>query len=108
MPYYLVQGSWQSDAWAALINRPENRAPALQAVIERLGGRLHHYFYAFGDYDIALLVEYPDNSAAAAGAVAASASGAAKTIKTTPLFTQEEALAFLKQAGAAGYRPPST
>lgn len=64
-------------------------------------------YYAFGDYDIVAIVQFPDNQSAAAFSLAGQAGGAVKAYKTTPLMSIEEGLAAMRQAGGAGYRPPS-
>jgi hypothetical protein len=38
--------------------------------------------------------------------MAASAGGAVKATKTTPLMTMEEGIEAMRKAGTAGYRPP--
>jgi hypothetical protein len=48
----------------------------------------------------------PDNVSAAAFSVAASAGGAIKAIKTTPLLSLEDGVEAMKKAATAGYKPP--
>jgi len=90
-----------------MAKNPQNRVDAVRPVAERLGGKLEHGWLAFGDYDIVAILQMPDNASAAAFSIAASAGGAVKAIKTTPLMTTEEGIAAMKKASAAGYRPPS-
>ena len=108
MARYLFQAAYTPEAWAAQINNPQNRVEALRPVIERLGGRLESAYYAFGDYDVIFIVEVPDNVSAAALSLAASAGGALKAVRTTPLMTLEEGMEALRKAGGAGYRPPGS
>jgi uncharacterized protein with GYD domain len=77
------------------------------AVVEKLGGQIEGAWYAFGDYDVVVITDMPDNISAAAFAIAAAAGGAIKGLKTTPLMTIEEGMSAAQKAGAAGYRPPS-
>jgi uncharacterized protein with GYD domain len=107
MAYYLVQASYTGDAWAALVKMPENRIEAARSVIERLGGTLVGGWLAFGEHDIVLISRMPDNVSAAALAMAASAGGALKAIKTTPLLTAEDGLEAARKAAGSGYEPPS-
>lgn len=109
MPYYLLQVAYTSDAWAAQVKNPQNRVEAVRPVLEKLGGKFEGAaWYAFGEYDIVAVVQAPDNVSAAAFSIAASAGGAVKAIKTTPLMTMEEGVEAMRKAGAAGYRPPSS
>lgn len=54
--------------------------------------RLECTYYAFGKYDLVQIIECPDNVSAASIAIAASAGGALKAAKTTPLMTVEEGI----------------
>jgi uncharacterized protein with GYD domain len=106
MAHYLFQVSYTSEAWAAQVSNPQNRVEAIRPVIERLGGHLESAYLSFGDYDAVVIAEMPDNSSAAALSLAASAGGALKAVKTTPLLTIEEGLEAMQKAAGAGYRPP--
>ena len=106
MPFYLVQASYSSQATAAMIKNPQDRAAAVRPMIERMGGKLHGLWLAFGEYDIVAIAEVPDNVGAAALSMAIGASGAMSAYRTTPLITTVEATDAMKKAGAAGYQPP--
>ncbi len=107
MPFYLFQGSYTPEAWAGLVKRPQDRARAIRPIIKQLKGRLVSFYLAFGEYDIVGIAEMPNNETAAAFSIAASAGGAVKAIKTTPLMTVQEGIRAMRQAGRASYRPPS-
>ncbi len=107
MPHYLIQAAYTPEAWAAMVKNPQSRAEAVRPIIEGLGGKLLSIYLALGEYDVVGLVEYPDNASAAAFSMAASAGGALKAVKTTPLMTTEEAVEAMRKAGQAGYRPPA-
>jgi uncharacterized protein with GYD domain len=104
MPHYLSQVSYTPEAWARLVANPQDRIEAVRGPIEKLGGRIHNAFFAFGEYDVVVITEMPDNVSAAAIAIAFAAGGAVKSEKTTPLMTTAEALEAIKKAGTTGYR----
>jgi uncharacterized protein with GYD domain len=106
MAYYLIQAAFTPEAWAKLVKNPQDRRQVIAPMVEKLGGRLESYWMAFGDYDSVVIVQAPDNITAAAFSLAASAGGALKAIKTTPLMTTEEAMEAMRKAANAGYRPP--
>jgi uncharacterized protein with GYD domain len=106
MARYLFQASYTSEAWEAQVSHPQNRIEVIRPVIERLGGRLENAYLSFGDYDVVVIAEMPDAISAAAFALATSAGGALKAIKTTPLLTIEEGIEAMKKAAGVGYRPP--
>jgi uncharacterized protein with GYD domain len=105
MAQFLVQVAYSPEAWASLVNNPQNRIPAVSAVVKKLGGKLLHGWLSFGDYDTVVIMEMPDNVSAAAFAAAIAAGGSCKSIKTTPLLSPEEGVAAMKKAGISGYQP---
>ena len=104
MSHYLLQAAYTPEALQVLVHNPQDRTAALQAPIEKLGGRIQSLFLSFGDYDAVAILELPDNVSAAAIAIAISAGGACKNVKTTPLLTGAEAVDAAKKAAASGYR----
>jgi uncharacterized protein with GYD domain len=107
MAYYLVQVAYTPEACAALIKNPQNRTEAVRPVVEKLGGKVAGTWLAFGEYDVVLIAQMPDNVSAAAFSMAVSAGGALKACKTTPLMTPEEGIEAMRKAAGAGYRPPT-
>ena len=106
MPKFMVQASYTSPAWNKLVQRPENRMEALRPVVEKLGGEIIAWYYAFGDYDVVVLFDVPSNVNAAAFSMAIAGSGAVRDFKTTILMTPDEGFDALLLAQGAGYRPP--
>ena len=106
MPFYLVQASYSTQATAAMIKSPQDRAAAVRPVIERMGGKLHGLWLSFGEYDAIVIAEMPDNVSAAAVAMAVGSSGGVSAYRTTPLLTTAEAMEAMKKAGGVGYQPP--
>ena len=105
MGYYLLQISYTPEGWAALVKNPQNRFEKVRPAIEKVGGKLVQAFFAFGEYDIIAIGEFPNNSAAASIAIALAAGGALKSCKTTPLLTVEETMDALFKAQESGYQP---
>jgi uncharacterized protein with GYD domain len=106
MALYHVQVAYTPEAWAAQLHNPLGRREAVSQVVERLGGYVERAYYAFGDYDAILIIDMPDPISAAAFALAVSAGGAVKAIKTTPLLTIEDGIEAMRRGAGAGYRPP--
>jgi len=106
MPLYLTRFSYTPETWAKLIKHPEDRRAAAAKYIESVGGKLHGFWYAFGDHDGYNLWEAPDNVSMAATALAISAGGAVSSFHTTVLMTVEETVVALQKAGSIAYRAP--
>jgi len=107
MPLFLSQVAYNENGWQALVSNPQNRLEAIRPVVEKLGGRIVNAYFAFGDFDFALIAEFPDNVSAAALAIAAAAGGAVKAIRTTPLMETAEGLEAVRKAATSGYRAPT-
>lgn len=108
MPMYLTRFSYTPETWARLIQNPEDRRDAAKAYIESVGGKLHGFWYAFGEHDGYNLWEAPDNVSMAAVAVAIGAGGALTSFETTVLMTVDETLAALEVARSVKYRSPGS
>lgn len=106
MSFYMVQASYSVTATAAMIKNPQDRAAAVKPLIERMGGKLHGAWLSFGEYDIVVIAEVPDNVSAAALAMAVGASGGMSAYRTTPLLTMAEATQAMSKAGGVKYKPP--
>jgi uncharacterized protein with GYD domain len=107
MPHYLVQVGYNTTGLAALVKDPQDRIEKVTPAIEALGGRVECAYYAFGDHDIVLICEMPDNSSAAAFALAVGAGGTVASYKTTVLLTPDEALQAMSKANESSYKPAS-
>ena len=106
MPMYLTRFSYTPETWARLAKHPEDRRDAARSYIEAVGGKLHGFWYAFGEYDAYCLWEAPDNVAMAAVSIAISGGGALSKFETTALLTVEETLEALGRVETIRYRPP--
>ncbi len=108
MPHYLLQVSYTPDAWAALMRQPQDRAETIRPLIERVGGKLDAFYFAFGEHDVVLLAEIPDNVTTAALAIAVASAGAVSAFHTTVLLTSAEAKQAMERASAIPYSVPGT
>ena len=106
VPLYLSRFSYTPETWARLTSNPEDRRKAAQSYIESVGGKLHGFWYAFGEHDGYNLWEAPDNVSMAAVAVAIGGGGALSSFETTVLLTVEETMDALRKAQQLQYRAP--
>jgi len=104
MPAYLWQASYESEGSKGLIKEGgSKRRKYVQQLVEKAGGKLLAFYYAFGDTDAVGITEFPDHATALSMSLAVNASGAVR-LRTTPLVTPEEVDAAAKKN--VGYRPP--
>jgi uncharacterized protein with GYD domain len=79
------------------------RMEATQALAKSVGGRIESFNFAFGETDLYVVGEMPDNASASAVALTVGASGMAQ-VKTIVLLSPEEVDQASKKVVA--YRPP--
>jgi uncharacterized protein with GYD domain len=90
MPKYMIQASYTPEGLMGLAkDGASGRRAAVKAGVKSVGGKLESMHYAFGSEDVIVIVDVPDNIAAARLAVAVGSSGMVSSI-TTPLLTCEE------------------
>ena len=108
MAYFMGQISYTRDSIKAMAATPQDRGAEAARLLEGMGGKLHHFFFSFGEYDALFIGEFPDNATSAPCSMAVSAAGTVSAYKTTPLLSMDEAMEAMKKAGAvSGYRPPA-
>lgn len=104
MAKYLVAGSYTPDGMPGLMqDGGTGRVAKVTRMIEGLGGTVEAFYYGFGDHDVYLIVDLPDNETAAAVSMAVNASGAV-VLSTTVLMTPEQVDAAARKA--VGYQAP--
>jgi uncharacterized protein with GYD domain len=106
MPKYLIQASYTREGVEGVRTAGgSSRRDAVQDAVGSLGGELESFYFGFGDHDAYVVVDLPDNEAAAAVALTVNASGGV-TIETTVLLTPEQ----IDEAGkrSVEYRAPGS
>lgn len=104
MPKYLVQANYVGDGVKGLIKEGgSTRRAVVEKLFESVGGKVEAFYYAFGETDLFVIAEIPDNVTAASLSLTVNASGAATT-RITVLLTSEEIDAAAKKSPS--YRPP--
>jgi uncharacterized protein with GYD domain len=108
MSQFLFQVAYTSESWATQVHERGNVLERIQPLIEGCRGSITSCFYAFGDYDLILLADFPGAEEAAAFSLAATAGGSVKSLKTTPLLTVAQGITAMKHAEEIGrnYHPP--
>jgi uncharacterized protein with GYD domain len=107
MAFYMFQGAYTAEAWTTMTKDPQDRSVVLAELIQKLGGRQISFYYCFGEYDVVVIFEAPDDTTASAIVLAAISPGHAKTSKTTKLVTVQETIEAMRRAGSVTYQAPS-
>ena len=80
-----------------------SRVAAVEKAAQSMGGKIEAFYYAFGEADVYVVVDLPDNAAAAALALTINASGNI-VLKTVVLMTPQELDLAVKKSPV--YRAP--
>ena len=107
MPLYMYEGAYTPESLAAQIREPRDRIEVVKPAFDAIGAKILAAGYPFGQYDVIVVYEAPNDTAAASLALAVAAGGAVKAAKTTKLLSGQEWIASLTgaQKVASQYRP---
>lgn len=104
MAKYLWQASYSVEGAKGLLKEGgTSRRATIEQLVKEIGGTVEGFYFAFGDDDVYVIADIPDNVTAAAMSLTVAAAGAAR-IKTTVLLTPEEIDDATQKSVA--YRPP--
>jgi uncharacterized protein with GYD domain len=104
MPKYLVRASYTVDGVQGVMKEGgTSRREAVGKLISGLGGTMESFYFAFGDDDVYVLADLPDNATAASIALSVGSTGAVRTRSVVLLSPEEIDEAIAK---SVDYRPP--
>jgi uncharacterized protein with GYD domain len=104
MPKYLAQCNYVGDGIKGLLKEGgTSRRAVVDKLVESVGGKVEAFYYAFGETDLFVIADLPDNESMTAVALMVAASGAI-AIKTTVLLTPEQVDEAAKKTPI--YQPP--
>jgi len=99
MSIYILRGRYNAEALKGMMAGPEDREAAIAKVVEKAGGELIGYYVTFGEDDWLVIIDCPNNQAAASVALVAAAGGSVTDTKTTVAMTSKQAMDAFKAAG---------
>jgi uncharacterized protein with GYD domain len=107
MSKFMIEAAYSPDGLKGVIAKGgSSRRDAIQAMAEGLGGGVDALYFAFGDSDVFVIVDMPDNVSVAAVMMTVGASGALTDAKTTVLLTPEDVDASAEKS--VDYSPPGS
>ena len=106
MAKYLIVATYPAEGTKGVLDKGGSaRRTAVETMVAGLGGRVESFYFAFGEDDVYAILDLPDNTAAAAGALRVNAAGRVR-VRTVVLLTPEEIDAAAQQQ--VDYAPPGT
>ena len=97
MTLYMYQASYTARSMAAQLKEPHDPVEAIRPTLQDLGAKIVVAGFPFGDYDLLVVYEAPDDMTAASVAMAIAAAGEVKSGKTTRLLSGQEWLDSLRK-----------
>ncbi len=97
MPLFMYQASYTAKSMAAQLKDPQDPEEAITSALEDLGATIVVAGFPFGEYDVLVVYEAPDDMTAASVAMAVAAEGEVKSAKTTRLLSGQEWLESLRK-----------
>jgi len=90
MAKYLAKAKYtQKGLQGLLLDGGSKRREVVNKLMDSLGGKIEAFYYAFGDTDLYIIFDAPDNVSMATGALIVAAAGGADA-NITVLLTPEE------------------
>lgn len=97
MALYMYQASYTAKSMAAQLKDPEDPVEGIRSALEEVGAEIVVAAFPFGEYDLLVVYEAPDDMTAASVAMAVAAGGEVKSAKTTRLLSGQEWLDSLRK-----------
>ena len=90
MSKYLIKASYNANGIKGLLKEGgTQRKKAVEKMLAELGGKMEAFYYAFGEHDVYVISELPDDVSAAALGLRINSSGLV-SVTTTVLLTPED------------------
>jgi len=104
MPKFLIQASYSAEGARGLIEEGASaRRKVIQQAVKSVGGKIESVYWAFGDVDTYLIVDFPDAVTAAGFSLSIASTGAVQLSTTLLLSAEDVDKARQKKVN---YRPP--
>ena len=106
MPKYLWKASYTGEGARGIASGGGSaRREAIEQLVSSVDGRLEGFYFAFGDADVYVIADLPDDTAAASVSLAVNASGAVRleTVRLIEVEAMDEAA-----RRSVNYRPPGS
>src|ERR1700757_1263874 len=104
MTIYMYQASYTARSMAAQLTEPQDPVEAIRPTMEELGAKILVAGFPFGEYDVLVVYEPPDDMTAASVAMAIAAAGEVKSGKTTRLLSGQEWLESVRKSRVVNMR----
>jgi uncharacterized protein with GYD domain len=95
LPHYILLINWREQG-ISKIKESSDRYNSFKAQVEKAGGKLIGGYYTFGEYDVVIIIEAPNDETVMSVMLRVGSAGNVRT-KTLKAFTAEEAMKIIKE-----------
>ena len=97
MPLYMYQASYTAKSMADQVKEPQDPVEVIRPALQDLGATIVVAGFPFGEYDVVIVYDAPDDMTAASVSMAIAAAGEVRSGKTTRLLSGQEWLESLRK-----------
>jgi uncharacterized protein with GYD domain len=94
LPHYILLINWREQG-ISKIKQSSDRYYSFKASLEKAGGKLIGGYYTFGEYDVVIIIEAPNDETVISLVLKVGSAGNVRT-KTLKAFTAEEGFRIIK------------
>jgi uncharacterized protein with GYD domain len=99
MTIYISQGRYTREGIQGMVNKPEDRAEAVEALCKSVGAKLLGHYITFGDYDFLVIIEADGPVTDMMAALfSVGATGGVTDLKTTMAVRSSDAIRAMEKA----------
>jgi uncharacterized protein with GYD domain len=106
MSLYMYQASYTAKSMSDQLKMPQDPVEVIKPALQELGATIVVAGFPFGEYDVIVVYEAPDDMTAASVAMAVAAAGEVRSGKTTRLLSGQEWLESLRKRRIVTTRKP--
>ena len=99
MPTFITTGRLTRSGAEGLMEKPEDRMPALNALADAVGAKILSYHLTTGRNDFVMITEAPHMESAVSAIMVAMTSGSVTDVETVQAWTSQEFAGIAKSAG---------
>ena len=110
MAIYMFKGTYTNASINAMVEKPVDRTSLISKACEAFGGTLLSIYIAFGDDDVIVITELPDDISASAFSAQIAVAGTASNFSTTQLLSMSDWVKACEKAKSvsSGYVSPTS
>ena len=110
MALYMFKASYTSQAIKTMVRNPQDRSGMISKACEAFGGNMIGMYMAFGDDDVIVIAEVPNDVSAASISAQVASGGACSSVTTTQLLSMSDWVTACEKAKSvsSGYTAPSS